>query len=245
MASVLVTGASKGIGMAIALVLGRAGHTVYATMRNPAGAPELARIAEEEGLPIHVSAMDVDSDRSVTDAIEAITKAHGPIDVLVNNAGVWPRAFVKDMTERQWARTLAVNLTGCFLTCRAAVRRWLSAGRGGSIVNITSQAAFHGATSGHADYAASKAGLVALTVSLAREVAAAGIRVNAIAAGLMTTDMTRDVLRADRRRYLDRIPLGRVADPAEVADVAAFLASDRAGYITGATVDVSGGMLMR
>ncbi len=104
----------------------------------------------------------------------------GPLDILVNNAGVWPTAYVKDMAEDEWNTTLAINLTGTFLTCREAVRRWLADGRPGSIVNITSQAAFHGSTTGHAHYAASKAGVVAFTVSLAREVAPQGIRVNAV-----------------------------------------------------------------
>ena len=126
-----------------------------------------------------------------------------------------------------------------------AVRRWLDTGRTGAIVNIASQAAFHGSTSGHADYAASKAGLVTFTVSLAREVAPQGIRVNAVAAGMMATDMARDALAENEARYLERIPLGRIADPAEVARVAVFLASERASYMTGATVDVTGGMLMR
>ena len=112
-------------------------------------------------------------------------------------------------------------------------------------MNIASQAAFHGSTSGHADYAAAKAGLVTFTISLAREVAAQGIAANAVAPGMMTTEMARDALESGLPRYLERIPLGRIADPAEVADVVTFLASDRAGYMTGATVDVTGGMLMR
>ena len=112
-------------------------------------------------------------------------------------------------------------------------------------MNITSQAAFHGSTSGHAHYAASKAGLVTFTVSLAREVAPYGIRVNAVAPGMMTTEMARDVLAKDSQRYLERIPLRRIADPAEVANAVVFLASDRAGYMTGTTLDVTGGMLMR
>jgi 3-oxoacyl-[acyl-carrier protein] reductase len=180
--------------------------------------------------------------RPMFDAVEAEL---GRLDILVNNAGVWPTAYVKDMSEAEWNATLAVNLTGPFLACREAVARWLAAGCRGSIVNIVSQAAFRGATSGHAHYAASKAGLVAFTVSLAREVAAQGIRVNAVAPGMIATDMARHALETNLERYLERIPLGRIADPAEVAGVVVFLASDRAGYMTGATLDVTGGMLMR
>jgi 3-oxoacyl-[acyl-carrier protein] reductase len=149
------------------------------------------------------------------------------------------------MTEQEWNRTLAVNLTGPFLTCREAVRRWREAGRTGRIVNVSTQAAFRGSTTGHAHYAASKAGLVALTVSLAREVAPHGIHVNAVAPGMMTTDLARDALEKNEEEYLKRIPLGRIADPAEIVGVVVFLASDRASYMTGATVDVTGGMLMR
>jgi 3-oxoacyl-[acyl-carrier protein] reductase len=149
------------------------------------------------------------------------------------------------MTEEQWNTTLAVNLTGPFLTCREAVRRWLAAGRRGRIVNVVSQAAFHGSTSGHAHYAASKAGVVTFTVSLAREVAPHGIHVNAVAPGMMSTEMAREALEKDQDRYIERIPLRRIADPAEVAAVVAFLSSEQASYITGATLDVTGGMLMR
>jgi 3-oxoacyl-[acyl-carrier protein] reductase len=169
----------------------------------------------------------------------------GPLDILINNAGVWPQAFVSDLAEEEWDRTLAVNLKGAFLTCREAVRRWRADGRRGRIVNVSSQAAFHGATTGHADYAASKAALVNFTVSLAREVAGLGIFVNAVAPGMMYTDMTEERLSTHEARYLARIPLGRIADAREIADVIVFLASDRASYMTGAVVNVSGGMLMR
>jgi 3-oxoacyl-[acyl-carrier protein] reductase len=149
------------------------------------------------------------------------------------------------MTDQQWHETLAVNLTGPFVTCREAVRAWLAARRRGRIVNVVSQAAFYGSTTGHAHYAASKAGVVTLSISLAREVAPHGIHVNCVAPGMMTTEMARDALDKNQDQYLQRIPLGRIADPAEVANVVVFLCSDRASYMTGATVDVTGGMLMR
>jgi 3-oxoacyl-[acyl-carrier protein] reductase len=169
----------------------------------------------------------------------------GPVDILINNAGVWPKSFVHEMAESEWDRAVAVNLRGPFLTCREAVRRWLGSGRGGRIVNISSAVAFIGSTSGHAHYAAAKAGLVNFTMSLAREVARKGIRVNAVAPGMVRTDMTVEALEAREQHYLDRIPLGRIGEPEEVADTIVFLASDRASYTTGATADVSGGMLMR
>jgi 3-oxoacyl-[acyl-carrier protein] reductase len=140
---------------------------------------------------------------------------------------------------------VAVNMTGTFLCSREFVKRLLDAGRPGRIVNVSSQAAFRGSTTGHAPYDASKGGIISLTVSLAREVAASGIAVNAVAPGMMYTEMTAKTIDANKQKYLDRIPLHRIGDPAEIADVIIFLASDRASYMTGATVDVSAGMLMR
>jgi len=250
----IVTGGSRGLGRAICLGLAAEGARVTINYyRDPARgidlggeATELAKVIKAahtvEALPLPGDVSKIDDVRQMFRQTES---ALGPVDVLVNNAGIWPTAFVKDMTDEQWNQTLAVNLTGSFMTCREAVRCWLAAGRPGRIVNITSQAAFHGSTSGHADYAASKAGLVSFTVSLAREVAPQGIHVNAVAPGMMVTEMARDALQKDPQRYLERIPLRRIADPAEVAHAVVFLASDRASYITGATLDVTGGMLMR
>jgi 3-oxoacyl-[acyl-carrier protein] reductase len=149
------------------------------------------------------------------------------------------------MPEEQWDSTIDINMKGPFLTCRWAVQKWLKTGRTGRIVNISSQAAFYGSTTGHAHYAASKAGLVTFTKSLAREVASNGICVNAVSPGFMATEMAQDEFRKNKEQYLKRIPLGRIAEPAEIANMVVFLASDRAGYITGATMDVDGGMLMR
>ena len=243
----LVTGGSRGLGRAICLGLAAEGVKLAVnSLSSRVTARELAeQIKAEyavETLPI---AGDVAKHSDVRQIFDRTESALGPIDILVNNAGIWPTAYVKDMTQQQWEKTQQVNLTGPFLCCREAVRRWLDAGRTGRIVNVGSQAAFYGSTSGHAHYAASKAGLVALTVSLAREVAPHGIHVNGVAPGMMNTEMARKALKADQQRYLDRIPVQRIAEPAEVANVVVFLASDRASYMTGATVDVTGGMLMR
>ena len=250
----IVTGGSRGLGEAICLGLAAEGVKVAINYyRDLAGGvdfvDEATRVAQRikaecgaEALPVPGDVSRVDDVRKMFDLAET---AFGPVDVLVNNAGVWPAAYVKDMTDRQWKSTLDVNLTGPFFTCREAVRRWLAAGRGGRIVNVTSQAAFHGSTSGHAHYAASKAGLVTFSISLAREVAPDGIHVNLVAPGVIATEMARDAIEKDRQRYIERIPLRRIAEADEVADVIVFLASGRAGYMTGATVDVTGGMLMR
>lgn len=243
----IVTGASRGLGRAISLGLAAEGVKIAVNYRRNAEEAEdvVARIKSTYGVAALAVQADVAKEADVLEIFRRTEERFSTVDVLVNNAGVWPTAYVKDMTEQEWSDTFSVNLTGPFLTCRAAVRRWLAEGRPGRIVNVSSQAAFRGSTTGHAHYAASKAGLVALTVSLAREVAPHGIHVNAVAAGMMATDMAREALDRDAQAYIERIPLGRIADPAEIAQVVVFLSSDRASYMTGATVDVSGGMLMR
>jgi 3-oxoacyl-[acyl-carrier protein] reductase len=250
----LVTGGSRGLGRAVCLGLAAEGARVAIHYyRDPQRQIDLGdeadalgrQISAEHGVAVLSVPGDVARRADVQQIFDTCEEELGPLDVLVNNAGIWPTAYVKDMTEEQWNLTQQINLTGPFLTSREAVRRWLLAGRTGRIVNVTSQAAFRGSTTGHADYAASKAGLVALTKSLAREVAPQGIHVNAVAPGMVRTDMAREALLEGEQQYLDRIPLRRIADPADVADVIAFLASDRASYMTGATVDVTGGMLMR
>jgi 3-oxoacyl-[acyl-carrier protein] reductase len=243
----LVTGGARGLGRAVSLGLAAEGARVMINYRrDQQRARELVRaIHDQHGVAAACVAGDVSSNADVTRMFDQCERELGPLNVLVNNAGVWPTAYVKDLTEEAWDRTLAVNLKGAFLTCREAVRRWLAGQRGGRIVNVSSQAAFLGSTTGHADYAASKAALVNFTVSLAREVAAQGIYVNAVAPGMMDTEMAHEALAANAAHYLRRIPLGRVGEPEEIARMIVFLASDRASYTTGATMDVSGGMMMR
>ena len=174
-------------------------------------------------------------------------RALGKIDILVNNAGIWLSSYIKDMPEEDFEKTLAVDLEAPFLLCREMVNHLLDRKSKGKIINVVSQAAFHGSTTGHAHYAAAKGGLVIFTVSLAREVAPYGINCNCVAPGIMRTPMMGKALSSGKgeKYYEDRIPLGRIAEPREVAYPVLFLASDKADYITGATIDVSGGMLMR
>ena len=188
---------------------------------------------------------DISCPKDVSSNIDEVIAKLGQIDILINNAGVWPMAYVKDMRDEDWDRTISINLSGSFYFSKRVVQHLLNRNSPGKIISVVSQAAFHGSTSGHAHYAASKGGLVTFTVSLAREVAKHNITVNAVAPGIMKTHMIQDALSDHGNDYLARIPLGRVADPSEIADVVVFLASARADYITGATIDVSGGMIMR
>jgi len=243
----LVTGGSRGLGKAICLRLAAEGAKVAVNYRRNAGLADavVAEIKDTHGADAVALPGDVSKEADVLAMFDEIERCFSRIDVLINNAAVCPTCLVKDMTEQEWNETLQVNLTGTFLTCREMIRRLTAAGRTGRIVNVSSQAAFRGSTTGHAPYDASKGGMISFTVSLAREVARHGIAVNAVAPGMMLTEMTAKTLKANQQKYLARIPLGRIADTREIADVIVFLASDRASYMTGATVDVSGGMLMR
>jgi 3-oxoacyl-[acyl-carrier protein] reductase len=243
----LVTGGSRGLGEAVSLALAAEGAKVAVNYRRNAEKAEavVREIRDRYGVEALAVEGDVSREGDVVRMFEFIEERFSQVDVLVNNAAVCPTCQVKDMTLQQWAETLQVNLTGTFLACREMVRRLLAAGRGGRIVNVSSAAAFLGSTTGHAPYDASKGGMVSLTVSLAREVAAHGIAVNAVAPGMMLTEMTAGTIKANESKYLARIPLGRIGDTSEVADVIVFLASEKASYMTGATVDVTGGLLMR
>ena len=237
---VLVTGAADGCGKAIAKAFVAEGAKVI-----------LHDLAfKEDMLKANVAELGdgcryLTADLSVESEVEAMWEKVGEIDCLVNNAGIWPTAYVKEMTADAFRRTLEINLIAPFILCRNFVEQCTKLNKKGKIVNMVSQAAFHGSTTGHAHYAASKSGLVGFTISLAREVAAQGINVNAVAPGMMRTPMNKDALAQREDSYLERIPLKRIADASEVADAVIFLCSQKANYITGATMDVTGGMLMR
>jgi 3-oxoacyl-[acyl-carrier protein] reductase len=243
----LVTGGSHGLGRAICLELAAEGAQVIVNFRrDPAKAEALVdELRKTYGVEAMAVQADVSREAQVEEMFRRALERFGRLDVLVNNAAVCPTGEVKDMPADEWIETLQVNLTGTFFASRAMVRHLVAAGRSGRIVNVSSQAAFRGSTTGHAPYDASKGGMVSFTVALAREVAQYGICVNAVAPGMMFTEMTAKVLSEHPEKYKARIPLGRVADTSEVAKVVVFLASDAASYMTGATVDVSGGMLMR
>lgn len=244
--NVLITGSTKGLGKAIAEVAAEEGANVIVSGRKEEEAKALASsIASRFG----VKALSVTTDLGKGGAAEALfadaLAAMGSLDVLVNNAGIWPTAYVREMDRAEFERTIYMDLEVPYILCRLMVNHLIPAGRKGKIVNVVSQAAFHGSTTGHAHYAAAKAGLVAFTISLAREVARDGINVNAVAPGMMDTPMVADAMAKKADYYNSRIPVGRVAKPEEVAYAAVFLASNKADYLTGITLDATGGMLMR
>lgn len=243
----IVTGGKSGLGAAISEVLASEGTNVVVNYTSEE--IKAHEFVEELNKKYNTDCIALYGDITVAENIDSIIKKsiekYGRINILVNNAGIWPTSFVESMSDEEWNKVIQVNLTGPFMFSKRVVKHFISNNIKGKIINIVSQAAFHGSTSGHAHYAAAKGGLVIFTVSLAREVAKYGINVNAVAPGMMRTRMSAKALAEREDEYLGRISLGRIAEPMEVAYTVAFLASDKADYITGATIDVTGGMLMR
>ena len=239
----LVTGGSRGIGRAVALRLAAGGATVVVNYRENAPAAEetVRLIAAADGRAC-AARFDVGDAEAVRVGVQNIVDEHGRLDLLVNNAGLAVDALLLRLKEEDWERVLRTNLTGVFHCTKAAVRAMVRA-RYGRIVNLTSVVAEMG-NAGQAAYAAAKAGVIGLTKSLAREVAARGITVNAVAPGLVETDMTAGLDDRQRSFYTNVIPAGRIATPEDVAAAVAFLASPEAGYITGQVLHVNGGLYM-
>lgn len=241
----LVTGASRGIGRAIAVALGRRGAKVIINFSSREDAArEAAKEVEEVGGSAAIAGFDVASGPAVTEAIKALGKEHGGLDILVNNAGVAVNGLLMRFTDDQWHKCINTNLGGAFNCTRAAATLLLKAKDAGRIVNITSVVGEMG-NGGQAAYAASKAGLIGLTMSTAKELSSRGVTCNAVAPGFIETDMTAEHLpEAQRAKLLEGIPLGRIGRSVEVADTVAFLAGPEAAYITGQVIRVNGGLLM-
>ena len=238
----LVTGASQGIGRACALELARAGATVVLAARNESKLAEAVAEIESAGGKSAAFALDVASEDSIKSAAKAIIERFGKVEILVNNAGITRDGLMMAMKRPDWDDVLGTNLTGAFLLTQALLRPMLK-NRWGRIINISSVVGRTG-QGGQVNYAASKAGLIGLTRSLAREVASRGITVNAVAPGYIETPMTAVLDEKQRSAMMATIPLGRAGTDLEIAQSVSFLASDAAGYITGHVLDVNGGMFM-
>lgn len=238
----LVTGASQGIGRACALELARAGATVALAARNEARLAEVAAEIEAAGGLAAAFALDVAGEESIKNGAKAVLDRFGKVEILVNNAGITRDDLMMRMKRADWDDVLSTNLTGTFLLTQALLRQMMK-NRWGRIVNITSVVGRTG-QEGQVNYAASKAGLIGFTRSLAREVASRGITVNAVAPGYIETPMTAVLDEKLRAKMVEQIPLGRPGTDSEIAHSVAFLASEKAAYITGHVLDVNGGMFM-
>ena len=238
----IVTGGSRGIGRAICLELARRGvNIVFSYAGNAAAAEETVKLVEETGATARAVQGDVTSADSAKELVEA-AKELGGVDILVNNAGITRDKLAARMSEEDFDAVIATNLKGAFLMTKAVLRPMMRS-RAGAIVNMASVVGIMG-NAGQANYAASKAGLIGMTKSVAREVAAAGIRVNAVAPGYIETDMTAAMPEAAQQAMCSMIPAARAGKPEDVARAVAFLVSDDAAYITGQVLAVDGGMAM-
>ena len=239
----LVTGATRGIGKAIALALGRAGATVVGTATTAGGAASITEYLVEAGARGEGIQLDVTEPGAIETALAGVVQRVGEIAILVNNAGITRDNLLLRMKDEEWDAIMDTNLKAAYRLSKAVLRGMMKA-RHGRIVNIGSVVGTSG-NAGQTNYSAAKAALVGFTKSLAQEVGSRNITVNCVAPGFIDTDMTRALPDAQREKLIERIPLGHLGSPEDVAHAVAFLASREAGYITGATLHVNGGMYMQ
>ncbi len=236
----LVTGGARGIGRAIALRLAAEGASIGIVDWADAGEQTAREIQQASGRPATFCKADISKEADAKAAVAAVEAAIGPVDILINNAGITRDGLTLTMSEDDWDSVLAVNLKGAFLMSKAVLRGMIKR-RKGSIVNISSVVGRRG-NAGQANYSASKAGLLGLTKTLAKEVASRNVRVNAVAPGYIETEMTEALDETARNAIISQIPLGRIGTPQGVADAVAFLAGDSASFVTGAVLAVDGGL---
>jgi 3-oxoacyl-[acyl-carrier protein] reductase len=238
----LVTGASRGIGRAILHELARRGALAVGTATSASGAAAIGEQLAKAGLKGEGMSLNVTDPAQVDGLIEAIIAKHGRIDILVNNAGITRDNLLMRMKDEEWDDIIATNLSSVFRLSRAVLRPMMKA-RHGRIVSIASVVGVMG-NAGQTNYGAAKAGMIGFSKSLAREVGSRNITVNCVAPGFIDTDMTRALPEAQRQALMQHIPLGRLGSVDDIAQATAFLASDAAGYVTGTTLHVNGGMYM-
>lgn len=238
----LVTGASRGIGRAVALELGRLGATVIGTATSDSGAQDIGKALAEAGVTGVGKALDVTDAGACNALLGEVEKSFGPVAILVNNAGITRDNLAMRMKDDEWDAVIETNLKAVFRMSRLVMRGMMKA-RGGRIINITSVVASAG-NPGQANYAAAKSGVAGMSRALARELGSRNITVNCVAPGFIDTDMTRALPEAARDALLGQIALGRLGKPEEIAAAVAFLASPAAAYVTGTTLHVNGGMYM-
>ncbi|MCL1634024.1 3-oxoacyl-ACP reductase FabG [Luteimonas sp. SX5] len=236
----LVTGASRGIGAAIADTLAAQGATVIGTATSESGAKAIGERLQSAGG--HGRVLNVTDAAAVEDLIDAIGKEFGAISILVNNAGITRDNLLMRMKDEDWQAILDTNLSSVFRTSKAVMRGMMKA-RKGRIINIASVIGVTG-NAGQANYAAAKAGIIAFSKSLAKEIGSRGVTVNVVAPGFIATDMTRDLPEDSKQALMGQIALGRLGEPADIAQAVAFLAGPASSYITGETLHVNGGMYM-
>lgn len=238
----LVTGASRGIGAAIAQTLGRQGAVVIGTATSATGAEKISTALAEAGIKGKGIALDVNDAEQINTVLADITAAFGDVSLLVNNAGITKDTLMMRMSDEDWDAVISTNLSSVYRMSKAVLRPMMKA-RAGRIISISSVVG-HMGNAGQTNYAAAKAGMTGFTKSLATEVGSRGITVNCVAPGFIETDMTAELPEDIKKQMLARIPLSRLGSVNEIAETVAFLASPAAAYITGETIHVNGGMYM-
>ena len=237
---VLVTGASRGIGNAIALTLGNAGATVIGTATSEEGAKNISKIFSENNILGKGMKLNVTDNEQISNVLKVVTEEYGAVDILINNAGITRDNILVRMKEDEWDEIISTNLTSIYKMSKSVLRGMIKQ-RSGRIISITSVVGVTG-NAGQSNYAAAKAGIIGFTKSLAREVGVRGITVNAIAPGFIETDMTDNLPDKQKVALASQIPMARLGTASEIADAVLFLASDSGSYITSQTLHVNGGM---
>ena len=237
---VLVTGASRGIGNAIALTLGAAGAMVIGTATSEEGAKNISKTFSENNILGRGMSLNVTDNDQISNVLKAVTEEYGTVDILINNAGITRDNILLRMKEEEWDEIISTNLSSVYKMSKAVLRGMIKK-RSGRIISITSVVGAMG-NAGQSNYAASKAGIIGFTKSLAREVGVRGITVNAIAPGFIETDMTDSLPDAQKAALASQIPMGRLGTVDEIAKAVLFLAGDNASYITAQTIHINGGM---